>query len=157
MSVKNLTFQEQTGGWKSIQIATLEEIQNCPEILTNANAHKIEVFGTADTIDITPIPETFVVNAPPKKTAAGLLFRIKIFFEFPYQSHLIDDYFFKHINKKCIVFGETSFGAVKVFGSKRHPLHFIYEQVNGKKLDDKPLTRVTISATISQKPVFIVD
>lgn len=155
MAIKNITSSEKLGGWKSVQIATLDEIRNCPNILTNNNAHNLEVFGSENTIDILPIPGSIVINAKPTRTKSGVYYSINIQVDFPVQETTIDDYFSDILQKKFIAIGTTLSGSERIFGSKNHPLQFMYEYTNGKKIDDSEITRVKIFGKTIQKPVFI--
>lgn len=155
MATENTNILEQTGGWLNLQFATLAELKVCPNIITNQNAHLVQIEGTPDTIDVLPIPERFMVNTTPQKTKTGTIYTINISFDFPHQSASIDSYLNNYKNKKGVVIGTTTNHKVKMFGSKNHPLDFSYQEINGKKLEDAAITRITIKGTIAQKPVYI--
>jgi hypothetical protein len=155
MVTENTNNLEQTGGWLNLQFATLDEVKYCPQILSNENANLVEIEGTPDTIDVLPIPERFSVNVTPRKSKIGTTYSITISLDFPHQSASIDNYLNAYKNKRGVVIGTTTNQKLKMFGSKNFPLDFSYQEINGKKLEDSAITRITISGNIPQKPVYI--
>ena len=155
MAIINVTQRENGGGWNNIQLATVSEITSTPTILTNTNVSAIEITGTSDSVDVVLSPETIVINVTPKKTTSGFLYKINISCSFDAQNETIDSYFKKFLHQKLIVIGLNNNNQRKIFGSKLHPLSFSYQEIHGKKLEDTTLTRINISATIPQKPVYI--
>lgn len=155
MNTENITLHEPTGGWLNVQIASIEEITYCPQLLTNENASSIVITGEHETIDVLPIPERFTVSVNPRKSKNGTTYNINISFDFPLQSSLIDDYFNKYKNKFVVALCTDTNGKVKIFGSKNHPLEFSYQEIQGKKLEDTSMTRITVEGTIGQKPVYL--
>ena len=124
-------------------------------MLTNANSHKLEIEASADTIDVLPIPEKFMVNATPNKTKAGTSYNINISIDFSDQTPELDNYLDSYKNKMVIVLGVDTNNKTKVFGSKNQPLNFSYQEIQGKKLEDSSITRVTVTGQIGQKPVYL--
>lgn len=153
----NISDQEQTGGWRSLQIAPIEEILVCPDIVTNQNANLVSLYAGPATIDILPVSESINISISNKRDKAGFQYTIKIVMDFFYQSIALDNFLNDYLNKKVVVLGVTSYGAEKLFGSKLHPLTFNYELIDGKNFEDPATTQVTISAVIPQKPVIIKD
>jgi len=157
MVTLNTSDQEQTGGWRSLQIAPIEEILVCPDILTNQNANLVSLNAGPTTIDILPVSESINISVLRKRDKAGFQYTIKIVLDFFYQSIALDNFLNDYLNKKVVVIGVTSYGSEKMFGSKLHPLTFNYDLIDGKNIEDPATTQVTISAVISQKPVIIKD
>ena len=155
MATENTNNLETTGGWLNIQFATLSELKVCPQIVTNENASLVQIQGTSDTLDVLPIPERFSVNVTPSKSKIGTTYNISISFDFPHQSASIDNYLNAYKNKRGVVIGTTTNYKLKMFGSKNYPLDFSYQEINGKKLEDAAITRITIKGNIPQKPVYI--
>jgi hypothetical protein len=155
MAIINVTQRENAGGWSNIQLATLEEVAVCPAILTNSNAKNVSIIGDSDTIDVVLSLETIVVNVTPKKTTSGVVYKIAISCSFDSQNETVDSYFHKFNHKKIMVVGLNNNNQTKIFGSKLHPLSFSYQEIHGKNLEDATTTRVSIGATIPQKPVYI--
>lgn len=155
MGILSSQNSERTGGWVSIQIASLAEITFCPAILTNTNANLLQISGNEDTIDVLPIPEKFSVNVSARKTKIGTTYNVSISLDFSEQSAALDSYLNLYKNKKVIVLGIDTNQNVKIFGSKNHPLNFSYQEIQGKKLEDSSITRVTVNGSIGQKPVYL--
>ena len=157
MVTLNTSDQEQTGGWRSLQIAPIEEILVCPDILTNQNANLVSLNAGPTTIDILPVSESINISVLRKRDKAGFQYTIKIVLDFFYQSIALDNFLNDYLNKKVVVIGVTSYGSEKMFGSKLHPLTFNYDLIDRRNIEDPATTQVTISAVISQKPVIIKD
>lgn len=155
MAIINVTQRENAGGWNNIQLATVDEIEVCPSILTNSNAKNVTIIGSSDTIDVVNSPETIVINSTPKKTASGFVYKIAISCSFDSQNETVDSYFNKFLHQKLIVIGTNNNQQKKIFGSKLHPLAFSYQEIHGKNLEDATTTKISITATIPQKPVYI--
>jgi hypothetical protein len=155
MAIINVTQRENAGGWNNIQIATVSEIAVCPAILTNGNAKNVEIIGNHTTVDVVLSPETIVVNVTPKPSSSGVVYQIDISCTFDSQNEIIDSYFYKFLHQKLIVIGLNNNNQSKIFGSKLHPLYFSYQEIHGKNLEDATTTRISIGATIPQKPVYI--
>lgn len=157
MQDPNVSLAEQTGGWFNVAIFTLDEITNWPNFLTNQNASSIIVTPNNNGLDILPIRENISISEDPAKTTAGTIYTIKADFEFPYQSAAIDTYLNEFINKKVVLIGVKHSGQQKLYGSKKFPLQFEYQHINGTLYEDGNKTRVTVTGKIPQKPVFIND
>ena len=157
MELVNLTEHEQTGSWQALQIVPLEEIINCPDILTNGNASQVNIVADPNTLDILPVPELFSISVTKKRTSSGFQHSIKIQIDFRYQSTSVDDFLETLQHKKVVVIGVKLYGAEKMFGSKLHPLTFNYSFIDGKRVEDGAKTRVSIIGKTPQKPVFIKD
>ena len=152
---QNLNTTETIGAWKSIQVASLEEIHYCPNYLTNNNAHKLQLFGSTETLDFLPIVEKISISDLPQRTKSGFLYRIKMTAEFNCASSLIDNYFKKYLNKKVMFIAQDNNGIEKAFGSKNHLLFFNYQESRGKNQEQGVKTTITIEGRIAQKPVYI--
>ena len=150
----NITFEEQTGGWFNVTIVTLEEIE-CPDILTNDNASSVVISSAESELDILPVGEGIKITEIPRKTKSGFLYNIKGNFEIAYQSKALDTAFKNYLQKKVVLVGTKHSGQQKMYGSKKFPLDFSYQFVNGTKYEDGTKVRVTVSGKIPQKPVFI--
>lgn len=157
MSDINIALEEQTGGWFNVAIATLDELVECPDILTNANASSVVFTPTADGLDILPVGENIKITEPIQKTKAGSVYNIKGEFEIAYQSKAVDTYLNNHLQKKVVMIGIKHSGQQKLYGSKKFPLEFSYQNINGKNYEDGSRVRITIEGKIPQKPVFIND
>jgi len=157
MEFINLQNKELTGNWLALQIVTLPEIINCPDILTNTNANTVNIVAEENTVDVLPVPEAIQVSVKTIRRKSNFSYSIKIQVDFPYQSSSVDD-FLNNLNKqKVIAVGLNANDEEKIFGSKLHPLTFDYELTDGKKLIDGSNTRVIVSGKIPQKPVFITN
>lgn len=157
MPLYNISDLEQTGGWRSLQIAPLDEILNCPDILTNANANQVSLNAGPSTIDILPVTESIKITAKPSRTKNGFNYNINISCDFYYQSTVLDNFLNEYINKKMVVLGITTYGTEKLYGSKLHPLTFDYEFIDGKNIEEAATCRVLITGKIPQKPVIVKD
>lgn len=152
---QNINHQESIGSLKSIQIASVDEIKYCPNILTNSNSHKLEIVGTSDTLDFLPLVEKISVSNRSQRTKSGILYRIKITAEFNTASSLIDSHFKKYHHKKVVVVAQDQNNQERVYGSEKHPLFFNYQESIGKQQEQGQKTTLTIEGKISQKPVYI--
>lgn len=152
---QNLNQLENFGAWKSIQVASEDEIKFCPEILTNSNSYKLEIFGAAETIDLLPLVENISVSESKQRTKSGILHRIKITVEFNCATEVLDSYFKKYLHKKVIAVCQDNNASEKVYGSKNHLLFFNYQESRGKKAEQGVKTTLTIDGKIPQKPVYI--
>lgn len=157
MSEINIAIEEQTGGWFNVVIAKLDELIKCPDILTNSNGSSVLFAPTSDSIDILPVGENIKITEPVQKTKSGLVYNIKGEFEIAYQSKAIDTYLNNHLHKKVVLIGIKHFGQQKLYGSKKFPLTFTYQNINGKNYEDGSRVRITVAGKIPQKPVFIND
>lgn len=155
MSDINIALEEQTGGWFNVAIATLDEILECPDFLTNDNATSVVFAPAASGLDILPVGENIKITEPIQKTKSGTLYNIKGEFELAYQSKEVDTYFKNYLHKKVVFIGIKHSGQQKLYGSKKFPLAFSYQFMNGKKYEDGSTVRVTVTGKIPQKPVFI--
>lgn len=157
MGILNITDKENVGGWKSIHIATLNEIVSTPDLLTNNNASQISINQLPSSLEIYPVAESIKITETPKLSASGISYSLKINIDFYYTSSEIDDYLNAYLHKKVIVIGKKNSGTEKIYGSKNHPLKFSYTLLEGQSFEDGAKIKVTISATTIQKPVFISD
>ena len=157
MTEINTTLEEQIGGWFNVSVATLDELVVCPDILTNANARSIVITPKNDGLEILPVGENIQISEPVSKTKAGLVYTIKGEFDISYQSQAIDTYLNNLLLKKVVLIGIKHSGQQKLYGSKKFPLLFSYQHINGKKAEDGNKTRITVQGKIPQKPVFIND
>ncbi|WP_340074517.1 hypothetical protein [Leptobacterium sp. I13] len=157
METVNTALKEQPGGWFNVQIATTDELTFCPDVLTNENAGSVVVTPASNGLDILPVAESIRINESIDKTKSGIIYTIKGEFEIPYQSKALDTYFNDCINKKVVLFAIKRYGQQKLYGSKKFPLEFSYDPVNGQKYEDGNSIRVTVTGKIPQKPVFIND
>ena len=155
MSDLNIALEEQTGGWFNVAIATLDELIECPALLTNENASSVVLDRAVPGLDIFPVGENIKITEPTQKTKSGTLYNIKGEFEIAYQSKELDSYLKNYLQKKVILIGIKHSGQQKLYGSKKFPLAFSYQFINGKKYEDGTKVRVSISGKIPQKPVFI--
>lgn len=155
--INNDTLSEQPGGWFNVGIAHLDEISNCPDYLTHDNAANVVVTLSPEAVDFKAIGESIKIDERPIKTSSGTIYTIKGEFEVAFQSKEIDTYFNKCLHKKVVLFGVKHYGAQKMYGSKKYPLEFTYEFINGTKYEDGATVRVTVSGKIPQKPVYIND
>lgn len=153
----NIKLKEQTGGWFNVIIVTLDELIECPAILTNDNARRVVLAPAASGLDILPVGENIKITEVPRKTKSGFLYSIKGDFEVAYQSKELDTYFKSYLNKKVALVGIKHTGQQKLYGSKKFPLDFSYQFINGTKYEDGIKVRITVSGKIPQKPVFIYD
>lgn len=154
MTYINTALEEQTGGWYNVAIISISDI-NCPDLLTNANASNIVITPTANALDILPVGENIVIQESSQKTKSGIIYNIKGEFEIPYQSEQIDDYFNNHLQAKVVFIGIKHSGQKKIYGSKKFPLAFQYQFINGKKYEDGNRIKVSVYGKIPQKPVFM--
>jgi hypothetical protein len=148
---------EQTGGFFNAQIVLIDELTYCPVILTNNNASSIVITPTTNNLDILPIAENIKITEKSIKTKSGTLYTINGEFEIPVQSSELDTYFNDHLYKKAVLIGIKHYGQQKMYGSKKFPLDFSYQFVNGKKAEEGNKIIVKVSGKIPQKPVFIND
>ncbi len=148
---------EQTGGFFNAQIVSIDELTNCPAILTNDNAKSIIITPGSNNLDILPVAENIKITEKSSKTKSGTLYTINGEFEIPVQSSAIDTYFNEHLYKKVVLIGIKHYGQQKIYGSKKFPLDFSYQFVNGQKLEDGSKIIVKVTGKIPQKPVFIND
>lgn len=155
MSTTNTNNLETSGGWLNIQIASLEELKTCPNIITNENANTIVIQGNETTVNILPIPERFTITVTPRKNKNGTTYSINISLDIPTQSKNLDDYLNAFKNKKVVVLAEDANNNLKMFGSKNHPLDFSYQEINGRKREDISMTKIKVSGNVGQKPVYI--
>ncbi|MFV9552071.1 hypothetical protein [Algibacter sp. PT7-4] len=157
MSNTNTNLEEQTGGWFSVNIISVDDLEYCPSFLTNTNAFSIKISLTDDDLNILPVGEKINITAPPQKSTSGILYNIKADIEFKNQSKKIDTYLNKYLNQKVVLIGVKHFGQQVIYGSKQYPLDFYYQNINGKNYEDGSSIKVVISGKIPQKPVFIND
>lgn len=157
MTTINPSDIEQTGGWFNAQIIPIDEIVSSPEVLTNNNASSIIIQPSADGLDVVPISENITISESTRTNKDGTYYDIRLQIEFPIQLKEIDTYFNNYLHKGVALIGIKSSGQQKMYGSKRFPLEFSYEHINGKKLQDGALIRVTVSGKTPQKPVYIND
>ena len=157
MTTQNTANFEQTGGWFNVQIVTPEEIISSPKVLTNTNASSIIIEPSDDTLDILPIAENITITETPRTNKHGTYYDIRAQFELNVQTKDIDSYFNNYIHKHVILIGIKHYGQQKMYGSKLFPLEFTYTHLNGKKLQDGSLIRVSVFGKIPQKPVYIND
>lgn len=155
MAIIHTIKTEQPGGWFSIQIISLEELVYCPPILTNINSNSIVIVNASEILDVLPVGETIKIDEPVKITKSGAIYTIKGEFEFAKQSSSLDTFLNKYQGKKVVMIGTKHDGQRKLYGSKRFPLEFIYEQTNGKKYEDGNQTIVSVEGKTPQKPVFM--
>ena len=148
---------EQTGGFFNAQIVSIDELTSCPSILTNNNAKDIVITPSATYLDILPVAENIKITEKSTKTKSGTLYTINGEFEIPVQSSELDAYFNDYLYKKVVLIGIKHYGQQKIYGSKKFPLKFSYQFINGKKLEDGSKIMIKISGKIPQKPVFIND
>ena len=114
----NINALETIGAWKSIQIASVDEIVTCPNILTNHNSNKITIVGDYQTFDFLPIVERISISDQKQRTSSGFVYKIKIGIDFDHASKEIDDYFSSYLNKKVIAIAQDNNGNEKIFGSQ---------------------------------------
>jgi hypothetical protein len=157
MPLYNITDQDQTGGWKSLSIAPINDVLSCPDIITNANANTISLNSGPETIDIIPVTESIKIQSTPRRSKNGFLYNIKITTDFYYQSKVLDDFLHEYVNKKVVAFGITTYGTEKFYGSVLHPLTFDYEFIDGKNIEQAATCRVSLTGNIPQKPVIITE
>lgn len=153
--IQNNTLREETGGWFNVSIAHLDEISNCPEYVTHDNAAQVVVTPSENRVDFLHVGESIKITEKTLKTSSGTLHTINGEFEVAFQSKEIDTYFYECLYKKVILFGLKHDGQQKMYGSKKFPLNFNFEFINGTKYEDGATVRVTISGKIPQKPVFV--
>jgi len=157
MSDLNVSVVEQTGGWFKVAIVPLYEVLVCPDILTNDNASSV-VFAESDSeLDILPVGENIKITEVSSKTKSGILYTIKGEFEIAYQSAAIDTFFHNLLQTKVLLIGVKHGGQKKIYGSKKFPLQFSYQFINGQKYEDGSKVKVFVSGKTPQKPVFIND
>jgi hypothetical protein len=153
----NISLEEQTGGWFNVAIATLDELVECPAFLTNNNASSVVFAPATSGLDILPVGENIKITEPTQKTKSGTVYNIKGEFEIAYQSKEIDTYLKNYLHKKVVLIGIKHSGQQKLYGSKKFPLAFSYQFINGKNYEDGSKVRVIVTGKIPQKPVFIND
>ena len=151
----NISLEEQTGGWFNVSIITLDEFEQCPDVVTNTNASSVVFSPSYSEVDILPVGENIKITASVQKTKSGSVYNIKGAFEIAYQSEQLDNYFKKYLHKKVVLIGIKHSGQQKMYGSKKFPLNFSYQFISGKKYEDGSKIRVSIQGKIPQKPVFI--
>lgn len=157
MAEFDVSKNEDLGGWFNVAIYATNEISFCPDFLTNLNAHSI-VYGESDEIlDFLPVGENISISEPIRKGKNGATYSITASFDFSMQSEEIDSFLHKYLNKDVMLIGIQWSDRKKVYGSKRFPLAFSYELINGKNLEDGNRIRVTVSGDIPQKPVYIIE
>ena len=154
MSYLDVSKDEQSGGWFNVSVIPVEELSFCPEILTNNNANKI-IINDTEGMDILPVGESIKISEVYKKTKSGAMYSINGEFEFDYQSKEIDTYLNRYLSKKVILIGVKHFGSSKIYGSKRFPLDFSYQLINGQKYEEGTRIKIIVSGKSPQKPVFI--
>jgi len=157
MSDINTSLCEQQGGWFCFQVLEVADLSNCPDFLTNENATSIEIEIPEDHIDLFPVRESIKIKETSKKTKAGVVYTIRGEFDIALQTKEIDSYLNKRLQKKVVLIGIKHFGQQKIYGSKKCPLAFEYQFVNGQKYEDGSVIKVLVSGEIPQKPVFIND
>ena len=157
MNTVNTDNLEQIGGFFNAQIIAIEELTNCPAILTNNNAKSIVITPTVTNLDVLPVAENIKITEKSSKTKSGTLYTINGEFEIPVQSSELDTYFNEHLYKKVVLIGIKHYGQQKMYGSKKFPLDFSYQFINGQKVEDGSKIIVKVSGKIPQKPVFIND
>lgn len=157
MSNVNKVLEEQTGGWFNATIATIDELVVCPDVLTNANANTVVLELEPTELNILPVGENITITETPSRTTSGMLYTINGQVEFALQSTDVDTFLAKYLHKKVVLIGVKHFGQQKMYGSKKFPLNFTYQNINGKNLEDGTSVRITVSGKTPQKPVFIND
>jgi hypothetical protein len=152
----NVSKIENVGGWFNIEIATVGEVVSSPIILTNTNSNQVNFESNGDDLDILPIGDTIVVNESKVDGSNGVEYRIDIRFEINKQSALLDDYFEKFLYKDVVVIGIKRNGDKKMYGSKKYPLMFNYDNANGNRFEDSNQIGIRITGTLPQKPVYVL-
>lgn len=152
-----VTEKEQIGGFKSILFITLDEIINCPELLTNLNAFEFTSSPPLNAVNVRHVGETMRVTARPSRTKAGLLYSINCQLNIEEQSIEIDNYLFEKQIKPGVLITEKHFGQKMLFGSKNFPLRMTYEGIHGDRAEDGNLIVVKISGKIPQKPIILTN
>lgn len=155
MKIVSLMQREQIGGFHSIEVITLEDINFCPHILTNENASTFQYTkGYNDAVEIMPVGETLAVGSSTTKTTSGRLFNITATFEVLYLDAPIDTIFNNFQHKKVVVKANKYDGTSIIYGSVRYPLTFYYDLTNSKKAESPSKFEAKITGKISQKPVI---
>ena len=157
MSEISIARQEQTGGWFNVGIFLTEEITSTPTYLTNKNASLVTFEPAEEGLDILPVGENISITEPSRKTKSGTIFSIRAQFDIENQSKSLDEYLNQFRHKDVVFIGIKHSGQQKLYGSKKFPLEFDYEFINGKKYEDGSRIRITVAGKIPQKPVFITD
>ncbi len=118
--MKNLNDSkcEHTGGWFVAQIILVDEVINCPTILTNDNASQMSWDDSQySQLDILPVRESIKINATPRSNGSGTSYSIKAEFEIATQSKEIDTFFNDCIHKKVLLLGQKHYGQQILYGS----------------------------------------
>lgn len=157
MAEINVDIDEQIGGFRSLRIIAVDEIVNCPDVLTNDNAIYFTSTPALDTIDATMVSESIALTSKPTRNRSGILHRINASFDMASQSSLLDDYLNDRTANGVVLVAEKHYGQQILYGSKNYPLKLLYENIHGKKQEEGTTVRVRISAKIPQKPVFVTD
>jgi len=155
MPLINISPKEQPGGYKFIQIITIDEIVNCPEFLTNRNALQFISSPNSETIDVIFIDDNLKITEKQSRTASGILYTINCQIDIADQSSDLDDFLQKRVFKNILLIAEKTYNQKKLYGSKNAPLKMSFEQINGKTPEEGSITRLRITGKIVQKPVFI--
>ena len=155
MNEVNVSRNEDLGGWFAIEIFAVDEILNCPLVLTNKNASKVEFISPEEQLDFLPLGENIVIRESQKRGKNGFTYAIDAEFEISVQSKLVDDYFHAYLNKKVVIIGVQHSGLKRMYGSEKFPLTFDYRHINGTKAEDGQRMQVMVSGEVPQKPVYV--
>ncbi len=157
MPAINIAQCEQPGGYTVIKIISLDEIIDCPEILTNQNASLFTSTPDPETIDIHFIDDSLKITEKPTRNKSGILYNIYGQIDLANQSSEIDDFLHKRVFQNVVMIGIKTYGQQKLYGSRNYPLKMIYEHINGEKPETGSIMQIRITGNIAQKPVFISD
>lgn len=151
-----MTFDctEQLGGYAELNFHLVSEVSNFPKILTDQNSNQL-VFNTEpSSVEATFKPDSASVNVNKRQTSSGIEHDITIKMEFLTRSEALVQLLEQYENLPGIVHGKLNSGFQKIFGSDLEPLYLIFEEIDGKKIDDDAVTSIEIKGKTAKRPVF---
>lgn len=155
MSDFNTSEVENFGGWSGIEIYATDQVQNCPDYLTNSNSNLVVFEATNDIVDFYPVGDEISIRENQRKNKIGNSYAINVDVQINNQSAEIEDYLNTYMNKKVLVVGIKMDGKRRLFGSVKFPLEFNYILQNSNEPENPHITSIVINGDIPQRPVYL--
>lgn len=150
----NFNCEEQLGGFAELNFYLLSEVSNFPKILTDQNSGQLEFNPEPSSVAATLKPDSLSVNVNKRTTSSGVVYDISIKMQFITRSEALVQLLEQYENLPGIVHGKLNTGFQKIYGSDLEPLYLLFEEEEGKKVDDDAGTVIEIKGKTSKRPVF---
>lgn len=150
----NFNCEEQLGGFAELNFYLLSEVSNFPKILTDQNSSQLVFNPEPSSVAATLKPDSISVNVNKRLTASGIVFQVNIKMQFITRSEALVQLLEQYENLPGIVQAKLNSGFQKIVGSDLEPLYLLFEEEDGKKIDDDAVTSIEIKGETSKRPVF---